>query len=373
MSDDSDDNPTYEDEFALGADDDYDDKGGIISGGYVEEIEDSSSSSDAAQQEEKIRRSRRSRLTVASSNPKYVDSSSSEEDAQYGGDFSYFEENDGEEEVEQVGTKNAKRSSPRKRSSSSRSTAIEDKELPNRLPRRSRGRAVSLNPKNKSSFANVDYVENEKNISEEIYNDGQELEEVGKRENVKRLSPRKRGSSSKSSAKESAPPKTISSKLPKSKVEDDIEGTDAKDHKNDNKPSAKSPHKSESSAKDDNFSAENEGIDILIPHSLLNISRQSRKECNMLVQVEPNDEEASMHLDFIGQSGAIGRFEADENGGEIITILISVVLFTMMKGYFSVDQNNARRDLVRSRLFPCITCLVIDITAVGKCNTIISE
>ena len=67
-----------------------------------------------------------------------------------------------------------------------------------------------------------------------------------------------------------------------------------------------------------------EGIDIVIPHSLLDKSRGAGKnECMVLVQVanEPSSTatstKTSQHrpLDFHGQSGAIGRFEADGDGG----------------------------------------------------------
>ena len=73
-----------------------------------------------------------------------------------------------------------------------------------------------------------------------------------------------------------------------------------------------------------NNSTNDEGIDIVIPHSLLDKSRGAGKnECMVLVQVanEPSSSatstKTSQHrpLDFHGQSGAIGRFEADGDGG----------------------------------------------------------
>jgi hypothetical protein len=73
-----------------------------------------------------------------------------------------------------------------------------------------------------------------------------------------------------------------------------------------------------------NNSTNDEGIDIVIPHSLLDKSRGAGKnECMVLVQVanEPSasatSTKSSQHrpLDFHGQSGAIGRFEADGDGG----------------------------------------------------------
>ncbi|KAL3801986.1 hypothetical protein HJC23_010330 [Cyclotella cryptica] len=56
----------------------------------------------------------------------------------------------------------------------------------------------------------------------------------------------------------------------------------------------------------------NEGINVLIPHSLLNKHQGAgRNECTILVQV---DDSGDHHLDFHGQSGAVGRFEADDEG-----------------------------------------------------------
>lgn len=75
---------------------------------------------------------------------------------------------------------------------------------------------------------------------------------------------------------------------------------------------------------DDDQAFSDEGIDIIIPHSLLDKSRGSGKnECMVLVQVanEPSSSSTSAKssqnrpLDFHGQSGAIGRFEADGDGG----------------------------------------------------------
>ena len=58
----------------------------------------------------------------------------------------------------------------------------------------------------------------------------------------------------------------------------------------------------------------NEGVDIQIPHSLLNKHQGAGKgECTMLVQVQGGEDHP---LDFHGQSGAVGRFEADGKGGQ---------------------------------------------------------
>ncbi len=83
----------------------------------------------------------------------------------------------------------------------------------------------------------------------------------------------------------------------------------------------------------DQGSNDDEGMDIVIPHSLLDKSRGSGKnECMVLVQVadEPasygttstktsQQQQKQQHrpLDFHGQSGAIGRFEADGDGGTL--------------------------------------------------------
>ena len=52
-----------------------------------------------------------------------------------------------------------------------------------------------------------------------------------------------------------------------------------------------------------------EGIDLVIPHTLLNKHKAPAKnECTLLVQM--NDDKLDLH----GQSGAVGRLEADERG-----------------------------------------------------------
>lgn len=54
---------------------------------------------------------------------------------------------------------------------------------------------------------------------------------------------------------------------------------------------------------------EDEGFDVVIPYALLNKhTGMGKNECTMLVQVN-NDDNNQHHLDFHGQSGAIGRFE----------------------------------------------------------------
>ena len=59
----------------------------------------------------------------------------------------------------------------------------------------------------------------------------------------------------------------------------------------------------------------NNGINVLIPHALLN-KHQNKGDCTMLVQVDSGGDDTTNHqLDFIGQSGAVGRFEADGEGG----------------------------------------------------------
>jgi len=82
----------------------------------------------------------------------------------------------------------------------------------------------------------------------------------------------------------------------------------------DEKVAAASSAKAKSQNGATNGSTQNEGIDVIIPHSLLNKHQgPGKNECTMLVQVESNDD-TSHHLDFHGQSGAIGRFEADGDG-----------------------------------------------------------
>jgi hypothetical protein len=62
---------------------------------------------------------------------------------------------------------------------------------------------------------------------------------------------------------------------------------------------------------------EDEGFDIVIPYTLLNKHTGSGKnECTMLVQVN-NDDNNQHHLDFHGQSGAIGRFETSATNNNV--------------------------------------------------------
>lgn len=80
--------------------------------------------------------------------------------------------------------------------------------------------------------------------------------------------------------------------------------------KNDGGKLAPSPvGKKSTNDKDDHVDG---GVDIVIPYSFL---KGNKNECTVLVQVEDNDDQ-SHHLDFHGQSGAVGRFEADAEGGE---------------------------------------------------------
>lgn len=55
-----------------------------------------------------------------------------------------------------------------------------------------------------------------------------------------------------------------------------------------------------------------DSFDIVLPASFLTETTTTGcGECSMLVQIEPQD---ATLLDFEGASGAIGRFESDENG-----------------------------------------------------------
>lgn len=120
----------------------------------------------------------------------------------------------------------------------------------------------------------------------------------------------------------------LKKKSPKKEVEEVVTLDDDDDEEDDRKPtSVKSTDKvAAGSVKSDSNTAAsknatNEGINIVIPHSLLNKHQgTARNECIMLVQVESNDD-TSHHLDFHGQSGAVGRFEADEEGGTFVLLL----------------------------------------------------
>jgi hypothetical protein len=54
-----------------------------------------------------------------------------------------------------------------------------------------------------------------------------------------------------------------------------------------------------------------DSLDVIIPTSLL--AEPTGGECSMLVQIDPRD---AALLDFEGAQGAIGRFEAEDTGGE---------------------------------------------------------
>ncbi|EJK46493.1 hypothetical protein THAOC_34834 [Thalassiosira oceanica] len=82
-----------------------------------------------------------------------------------------------------------------------------------------------------------------------------------------------------------------------------------------------------------------EGIDLVIPHTLLNKHKAPAKnECTLLVQM--NDDKLDLH----GQSGAVGRLEADERG---------VILD--LKGY-----------QYRGTIRPGPTAMVVALTREGK-------
>jgi hypothetical protein len=55
-----------------------------------------------------------------------------------------------------------------------------------------------------------------------------------------------------------------------------------------------------------------DAFEIIIPASLM-AENSISGECSILIQIEPQD---AALLDFEGASGAIGRFESDEKGGE---------------------------------------------------------
>jgi hypothetical protein len=124
----------------------------------------------------------------------------------------------------------------------------------------------------------------------------------------------------KSSRKKRASPSTKKSALESSLVdsdENDESKTDASPPQQDRgnvKPAAQvKSSAAESNAKK---SSKTEGIDVIIPHSLLNKHQGAgRSECTVLVQVNESDDH---QLDFHGQSGAVGRFEADGEGGELV-------------------------------------------------------
>lgn len=120
-------------------------------------------------------------------------------------------------------------------------------------------------------------------------------------------SPKKKTAPTKPKSPKKMSPKQAAAAAKKEKVMDGANG--------DEKVAAASGSaKAKSQNNSKNGNTQNDGIDVIIPHSLLNKHQGSGKnECTMLVQVESNDD-TSHHLDFHGQSGAIGRFEADDEG-----------------------------------------------------------
>ena len=53
-----------------------------------------------------------------------------------------------------------------------------------------------------------------------------------------------------------------------------------------------------------------DSLDVIVPTALF---EPTGGECSMLVQIDPQD---AALLDFEGAQGAIGRFEAEDTGGE---------------------------------------------------------
>ena len=66
-------------------------------------------------------------------------------------------------------------------------------------------------------------------------------------------------------------------------------------------------------------------FNITIPVSFL--TENTTGECSVLVEIDHHD---ATLLDFEGASGAIGRFEADENGRELCIISQSLLLLLLV-------------------------------------------
>jgi hypothetical protein len=75
-----------------------------------------------------------------------------------------------------------------------------------------------------------------------------------------------------------------------------------------------------------------DSFDIIIPASLLTESTTTG-ECSILVQIEPQD---ATLLDFEGASGAIGRFESDENGSAYLTSEACICCLSCSSFYIAV-------------------------------------
>ena len=114
-------------------------------------------------------------------------------------------------------------------------------------------------------------------------------------------------------AKKNSPKKRASPKVTATKsVLESLSDSDVKDEVEDAKPAAVDVKPTTAKVVPPTSTTNSEGIEVLIPHSLLNKHQGAGKgECTMLVQVDGDDHQ----LDFHGQSGAVGRFEADGEGG----------------------------------------------------------
>lgn len=182
--------------------------------------------------------------------------------------------------------------------------------------KRSRRQSTHKAPKYKeaSSSSSEDAYEDLEDDSDEVVVVEKKKKAVKKKGPVasaKKPSPpqKKAPTPSKPPPKLKSPPKAAAAAAKKEKSIDDGKKVAA---------ATSSSAKAKSAAAKNIPNIASEGIDVVIPHSLLNKHTGTGKnECTMLVQVPDNDE-TSHHLDFHGQSGAIGRFEADEEGGECI-------------------------------------------------------
>jgi hypothetical protein len=81
------------------------------------------------------------------------------------------------------------------------------------------------------------------------------------------------------------------------------------------KKKVKSPAKKALTKKKEVPLFDTDSMDVVVPLSLL--GEPTGGECSLMVQIDPQD---ATRLDFEGQTGAIGRFESDDSGGEMYGI-----------------------------------------------------
>jgi hypothetical protein len=105
-------------------------------------------------------------------------------------------------------------------------------------------------------------------------------------------------------------------------------------------------------------------MDVVVPTALL--AESTGGECSLLVQIDPQD---ATRLDFEGQTGAIGRFEAGDTAGELYFLSIQPIA-VMNKVLTSVLPVKVTLDLkgyqYHGTIHPGPTALVVSVGKTGQ-------